>query len=163
METASVLELRSVPAEVVACYARPSTLDGLVNNDALAVRIAPDELLLLGERYRLVELENELRTRDPHGIVLDLSCAHSIWMLRGEDRFEAFRRLSELELHDTPAVVQGLVARVPAKIIVGEDELLLIVSSVLEHHIRERVLVACADLDLVERAAVEAVEEGALA
>jgi hypothetical protein len=153
-----VLELASVPTDVVGCYGKPAALDRLANADKPSIRAAADELLRVGERDRITELEAELVALDKDSLVLDLSSAFSIWALRGDDRFEAFCRLSELDLPRPPAMIQGLVAHVPAKVVVRQDELLVIASSTLAHHIRERVLVACADLAPVEAAAATAEE-----
>jgi hypothetical protein len=79
-------------------------------------------------------------------MALDLTSAYATWSLRGDDRLEAFARLSAVPLPEPPAVVQGLVAHVPAKVVVRQDELLITVSSVVSHHLRTRVLGACADL-----------------
>jgi hypothetical protein len=161
--TGSVLELHAVPAEVIGCFGRPAVLDQISEAAQLPVRVAPDELLLLSvgatsaRPRRMQEIEAALGAQDGGGLVLDLSSGFAIWTLRGDDRFEAFSRLSALELPEgassvrPPAVLQGLVAHVPAKVVVSSDSLLLIVSSVLSHHIRKRVLVACADLAPSER------------
>jgi hypothetical protein len=147
-----VLELHAVPAEVIGCFGRPAALDRIAEGAEVAVRVAPDELLLVSggatnaRPRRIPDLEAALHAHDGGSLVLDLSSGLAIWALRGDDRFEAFGRLSALKLPVPPAAVQGLVAHVPAKVIVNSDSLLLIVSSVLSHHLRERVLVACADL-----------------
>jgi hypothetical protein len=166
-EYASVLELQAVPADIVGCFGQPAALDWLASNGhgGRRLRVAPNELLVFAVRARLAELESELSALDPTSLVVDLSSAFSIWALRGEDRFEAFCRLSEIELLDPPSVLQGLFARVPAKVLALEDELLVIVSSALSHRIRERVMHACADLAPAETAArtTEPAEEVALA
>lgn len=148
-----MLEVQAVHSDVVGCYANPAALDRLCPNGGRTVRVAPNELLLLGERGRLSELEGELAGRDPSSLVLDLSSAFSIWSLRGEQRYEAFCRLSHLELPDPPAVAQGLVAHVPGKVIVLEDELLVLVSSAVAHHLRERLRATCGDLAPIETVA----------
>jgi hypothetical protein len=162
-----VLELHAIPTDLVGCYARSGVLDRLVEAAGRGVRVAPDELLLFAARDRLAELQAELGLLDGDRFVIDLSCAFSVWALRGGDRLEAFCRLSELHLPEPPAVIQGLVAHVPAKVVVRDDELLLIVSSALSHHVRESVLAACADLATAEvtvaPAEEPAVEEAALA
>jgi hypothetical protein len=145
-----VLELSSVSTGVVGCFAEPKVLDRLSGNGGRSVRVAPNELLLLTDRSRVAELEGELGAGDPTGLVVDLSSAYSVWSLRGDARFEAFCRLSQLELPQAPAVVQGLVSHVPAKVIVLDDELLILTSSALAHHLRERVLKASADLSPTE-------------
>lgn len=153
-----MLELHAIPADVVGCFGRPEALDQLADADELGIRVAPDELLRLEERDRLIELETELSALDADSVVIDLSSAFSIWALRGVDRCEAFCRISALELPEPPAIVQGLVAHVPMKVVVRNDELLLVVSSALAHHLRERVRVACADLALDEGADVHYAE-----
>jgi hypothetical protein len=157
-----VLELSSVSSGVVGCYGQPDALERLNGNGGTVLRVAPNELLLLTDRSRVGELEAELGAADPAGLVVDLTSAFSIWSLRGDSRFEAFCRLSQLQLPNAPALVQGLVAHCPAKVVVGDDELLVLVSSAVGHHLRERVLSACADLAPSEAPPVRE-EEPALA
>jgi hypothetical protein len=158
-----VLELQAGRSDIVGCYARLESLDRISNGPGLALRVAADELLLLGARSSIPELEEELLELDSDGLVIDLSSAYSVWSLRGEERVEAFCRLSQIELPKPTAFVQGLVADVPAKVVVREEELLLVVSSAVTHHLRERVLGACVDLDVSERCEKEALEETAVA
>lgn len=148
-----MLELQSVQPEILGCYASPAALDRLAGNGELTVRIAPDELLRLGRRSRLAELTTELGGMDPSSLVVDLTSAFSIWALRGDGRLEAICRLSALPLPEAPGVVQGLVARVPARVVVRSDEVLVIMSSALSHHLRDRLFAACADLAPVEATA----------
>ena len=157
-ENVSVLELSAVSTGVVACLGQPDALDRLNGNGGRSLRVAPNELLLLTDRSRAAELEAELAVSDPTGLVVDLTSAFSLWALRGDARFEAVCRLSQLELPDAPAVVQGLVAHVPSKVVVLDDELLVLVSSAVGHHLRERVLKACADLAPTETEAAPATE-----
>jgi hypothetical protein len=151
-----VLEFQVLPVDIVGCFGRPEALDQFASTGELRLRIAPDELLVCGARLALTKLETELARLDVGGVAIDLSSAFSIWALRGEDRFEAFCRLSALELPKLPDFVQGLVAQVPTKVMVREEELLLIVSSVLAHHLRKRLLIACADLEPSAMRAIEA-------
>ena len=141
-----MLELAAVPSDVVGCYGKRAALDLLAGTATVSIRVAPDELLLLGARADLTSLETELARHDEGGIAVDLSPAYAVWALRGDDRAESFCRLSQIPLPAPPATVQGLVAHVPAKVVVRADELLLLVPSVLSHHVRARVLTACADL-----------------
>jgi hypothetical protein len=156
-ESDSVLELRAVPAEVVGCFGRPAALDRLAEGAELGVRVAPDELLLLSPEEngtrpgRISKIESLLGSHDGGGLVLDLSDGFAVWTLFGDQRFEAFGRLSALPLPASPACIQGLIAHVPAKVVVRTDSLLLIVPSVLSHHLRDRVLASCADLAPIER------------
>ncbi len=164
-----MLELQAVQPDVVGCYGQVDALDRLnsIGNGGRTLRIAPTELLVLGERGRVGDLEAELTALDPTSLVIDLSSAFSIWALGGDDRHEALCRLSEVEVPQAPALVQGLVAHVPARMVVLDNELLVLVSSALTHHVRERVLAVCADLEPVEapgvRSVLEVVDEAALA
>jgi hypothetical protein len=148
-----VLELQLAHSTVLGCYARPTTLDRLAANGGLSVRVAPGELLLVGLQGRLDALIAELNDVDQWSLVVDLTSAFSIWVLRGDTRLEAFCRLSAVVLPDGPGVAQGLVAHVPARVIALRDELLILVSASLSHHLRERVLTACEDLAPTESSA----------
>ncbi|HLJ68430.1 MAG TPA: hypothetical protein VKX16_13830 [Chloroflexota bacterium] len=156
-----MLELNPVPAEIIGCFGGPEALDQISGTAELSVRVAPDELLVLlpeeagAPGNRSPELQEQLDQLDGAGLALDLSSGYAAWALRGEERFEAFSRLSAIKLPAPPAAVQGLVAHVPAKVIVRSDVLIVMVSSVLSHHIRERVLRACADLRPVEGGALQ--------
>lgn len=157
-----MLEFCPLPSGVIACYAEPAALDGLIGNGGVAVRVAPNELLLLTERSRLADIDGALSATDAGCLVVDASSSFAIWALRGDGRFEAFRRLSQLRLPAAPAVLQGLVVHVPAKVVVLERELLVLVSSALSHHLRERIVAACSDLAPQEVEAAQ-VPERALA
>jgi sarcosine oxidase gamma subunit len=146
-----VLELQRTLAAVVGCYARAEALEALpAAGEALAIRVAPDELMLLGDpddRARLLaSVEQSLLPLDGGGLVLDVSDGFAVWRLRG-DWQEAFARLCAVPVREPAACVQALFAHVPAKLVVGSDQLLVVVSSVLSHHVRDRVLGACRDLD----------------
>jgi sarcosine oxidase gamma subunit len=149
----SVLELRRAQLAVIGCYARRDALDALdaLALSALQIRVAPDELLLIarpGEHAADTEVATaHLAHLDPGSFLFDVSDGYSVWTLTGEGRYEAFARLCPSPPANPPACVQGLFAHVPAKIVFGEDDLHVLVSSVLGHYLRERILIACADLD----------------
>jgi hypothetical protein len=132
-----VLELTSTPQPITGCFGRAAELDRLAAAAEMSVRVAPDELLLVGGQGPSGLPDG--------GLVVDLSSAYAVWTLSGDDRFEAFRRLSQVELPGS-GLLQGLVAHVPMKVVVRESDLLVLVPSVLSHHLQERVHKACADL-----------------
>jgi hypothetical protein len=147
-----VLELAQAEALVVSCLAQAEQLDALPPFDgAFACRVAPDELLLVAPASMHLELLGQvaglLEESDPHALVLDQTPGWSVWSLAGPDVWRAFARLSAIPLPSTrPAFVQGTVAEVPGKAIVLADRLHIFVPSPLGHHLRARVLTACADL-----------------
>jgi hypothetical protein len=138
-----VLELELFAGGIVGCFGRAAALDSLAGSAELPLRVAPTELLLLGEQRRLREFDDGLRALDPDGLALDLSSAYATWAVRGDDRFEAFARLSAFPLPEPGGFAQGLVAHVPAKVVVRRDDLLVVVSSVVSHHLRERLSSVC--------------------
>ena len=131
-----MLEVRRSEAHVVRCLARPETLDALPETVGVhACRVAPDELLLVGEAAE-IDLAN--------GLAVDETGGWAAWTLSGPDAVEALGRLSALP--PGPGFLQGAVAGVPAKAIVGETEIHLLVAASLAHHVEERVRAACSDL-----------------
>jgi heterotetrameric sarcosine oxidase gamma subunit len=149
-----VLELQRALAASVGCYARPEALDSLAAGASLAIRVAPDELLLLvdpdDQSQLLASAEQALAPVD--GLALDLSGGFAVWRLRG-DWPEALARLCAVAAPESPACVQALFAHVPAKLLFTGDELLVVVASVLSHHVHDRILAGCRDLDPHELAA----------
>ena len=131
-----MLELRRGEAHVVRCLARPDILDAVDAGPGIeACRVAPDELLLIGGPAGL---------DPPEGIAVDESGGWTSWTLSGPGALEAFARLSDLP--HRPGFLQGAVAGVPAKAIVGEGEIQLLVAASVGHHVEERVRAACSDL-----------------
>jgi hypothetical protein len=145
-----VLELYPTSAALIGCYARPAALDSL-GPGGLAIRVAPNELLLVAaaaERGAALEdARRALAAADPGGLVFDLSAGFAIWTLAGDGRHEAYARLCAIRPPEPPACVQGLFAHVPAKIVVETERVHVLVASTVGHHVRERVLGACADLE----------------
>jgi hypothetical protein len=134
-----VLELRRVACAAVRVFGLREPLPG-------AYRVAADEQLLLGDRA------DELLAAAAHApLAVDHSDGFAAFVLAGERAEEAFARLAEFPLPaERPVLVQGLVAHVGAKVLARETELLVLVPSVLAHHLRARVLAACADLGVEE-------------
>jgi hypothetical protein len=131
-----VLEVSRSGAHVIRCLARPETLDALPGRAGVhACRVAPDELLLVGEPAE-IDLAG--------GLAVDETGSWAVWTLSGPDAVEAFARLSALS--PDPGFLQGAVAGVPAKAIVGEQEVQLLVAASLAHHVEARLRAACSDL-----------------
>ena len=134
------------------CLAEAAQLDALPAVDAaFPCRVAPDELLLVAPAGSHPDLLGQvaglLEDGDPHALVLDQTPGWSVWSLAGPNVWRAFARLSAIPVPSTrPAFVQGTIAEVPGKAVVLADRLHLLVPSPLGHHLRARVLTACADL-----------------
>jgi sarcosine oxidase gamma subunit len=149
-----VLELRRTRRSIVVCCGEPDALDGLRVPSTTRVPVAPNELLLIGNPgdagHTMVAAEKELGERDPAGLVVDVSGGYVTWTLTGEGRFEACQRLCAVPVTSDTQHAQALFAHVPAKVLVDGDALHLIVSSAVAHHVRSRLVGACADLGVSE-------------
>jgi hypothetical protein len=110
--------------------ARPSALDAVVAPDGgLVLRIAPDDAIVTGTAVLSVD--------DPYAIV-EPEYAFLHWRLTPTE-FEAIRRHIEWPVPAAGELGQGLIAAVPAKIMVAADHVLLIVSASLADDLAERL------------------------
>jgi hypothetical protein len=144
-----VLELEPREYAARSIYGDQQSLDGLAAATELSVRIASDELLLIGDRDELHSL-----SRDQVLFSIDLTAAYCYWAIGGDDRYEIHARLSETKLPRSGVVV-GSFADAPAKVFVRTGELLIVVSSVLGRHVQRRILAASAGISTSEADAVK--------
>jgi hypothetical protein len=136
-----VRELAEVGA-VSAC-ATGQALDALlVPGRATACRLADDELLLVCDPAVATEVAREVETRltvlDPDALVLDTSDGWGGLLLDGDDAGRVFARLSRLPLPEQ-GFVQGEVCHVPAKVLVEDAGIRILVAAALGDHLRSRV------------------------
>jgi hypothetical protein len=146
-----VSEFCAIQAAIVRCYGESGELDRLASSaGTFAGRVAGDELLLLaptGEAAGLVARAESNLSRD--SLVRDHTAAFAIRRVSGPAAPHWFARLSALPLPaEPPAFVQGLVAGVPAKLFMLEDEIYVLVPSPLEHVLDDRTHEDCADLGM---------------
>ncbi len=138
-----MLELACTEVAVVACLASAEALDALPTPEgATAFRTAPDELLLLlppgaAEAAREAAAE-ALRALEEDALVLEVTGGWTAFTIAGHEAREAFARLSALEPPPT-GLVQGDVARVPAKVVAETERLHLLIPSSWAEHVRERI------------------------
>jgi hypothetical protein len=143
-----VVELRRVDLAVVNVLATPEACDVLTAvDDARVCRVAPDESLLIGD---VLEIASGLALGvDPDALVLDVTDGWASWRLEGEDARDAFARVSELRLPGE-GFIQGEVARVPAKLVVDDVGITLLVPAMVADHVRERIIADCRALGVTE-------------
>jgi hypothetical protein len=146
-----VLEANRLEIEVASCCASVDALDRLVppGHGSVALRTAPDELLVIARREVGADVLRELTDRvpvlDPDALVMDVTDAWSGWSISGPDAADAFSRMSWLKLPADGAWAQGDVARVAAKVWVDGDTISIVVPAYWEDHLHqtlERVEVA---------------------
>jgi sarcosine oxidase gamma subunit len=133
-------------------------------------RVAPDELLWLGDPEQASELEAEGRRQlagvGERGLVVDNSDGWALFSIVGDGRADALARLSSLRLPDE-GFRQGKVAGVPGKVFARSGRIDVLCTSDVRWYVRERLLHAGADVGLSEGrvpesgAVSKAVESGA--
>ena len=139
-----MLELARTEAAFVSCMGAAEALDAVhVPKTVTAVRVAPDELMLLGapgSAAKIVGMASKaLRGTDDDALVTDVTDGWIIWTLGGEDAHDAFERLSMLELPQA-GIVQGDVARLPVKVVVDGTRLHMAVPSSWAAYLHERIV-----------------------
>jgi hypothetical protein len=147
-----VVELVPVTASVVTCVADPSAIDRLrAVKPAIAVRVAPDEALLIGlDAARLLdEASDAIAAADADAIVLDTTDGWTGLALEGEGALEVFARVSQVPPPD--GAMQGEVAHVPTTVVAEPGGILLLIPAMWRDAVRERILADGASLGIVER------------
>ena len=137
-----MLEITRTLVGVVAASAAARALDGLVvPGRAFACRAADDELLLLCAPPVTDEVAREVATRlaalDPDALVIDTTDGWAAISVVGDDARASFGLMSPLELPDD-GFLQGEAVHVPAKVVVGDDRVLVLVPSIWEAHLHDR-------------------------
>lgn len=160
MEAVFALEVVRALAAVVRCFAEPALLDALdAPPEATALRVAADELLLVGEldaAAGLVTAAEQALVQDADALVVDASDAWESVALVGASAEEAFRRISSVPLPTArPAVAQGAVGGFGAKVLAQPDRIIVLVSSTAADCLYERALESTADLAVLSEAAGE--------
>jgi hypothetical protein len=146
-----VVELRSVAATVVTCLAEAAALEAAASGwPGVALRVAPDEALLLGvvgeDPAPAAEAALAL---DADALVEDATEGWSIWRLEGDGATQAFARISQIPAPS--GFAQGDVAHVPAKVVGAEGFVDVLVPAMSREAVRDRILHDCRDLGIRER------------
>ena len=110
--------------------AKPAAIDGAqLPQGVVVLRIAPDDAIVAGVAAMTLD--------DPHAIV-EPEYAFVHWRLTRAE-FEGITDHIEWTLPADGQLGQGLIAGVPAKILVTPDHVLLVVSAGLAHELSERL------------------------
>ena len=119
------------PINALRVVASPQALDDLDwTDDVVALRLAPDDVLAVGAAS--VQLAGEHIIVDEAGFVG--------WWLTPEEVTAAVRPHVDWPIPtERPALAQGLVAGVPAKLWLAEDRALLLCAAAYAHELEERL------------------------
>ncbi|MBK5331907.1 MAG: hypothetical protein JJD93_08045 [Ilumatobacteraceae bacterium] len=110
--------------------AKPAAIDAVeLPNGATMLRIAPDDAIVAGAATLTLD--------DPFAII-EPEYAFVHWRLTSEEFGDVTDHI-EWPLPAAGQLGQGLIAGVPAKIMVASDHVLLIVSAGLAHELLERL------------------------
>lgn len=112
--------------------AAPAALDAAVwPAGARVVRIAPDDVLVLGD--------GPLVVADPDAIIED-DAGHAALRLAPDEAADVLARHVRFPLPtERPAVAQGAVADLPARIVLDADAVLVLVPAPFAHELAERL------------------------
>jgi hypothetical protein len=164
-----VLEIAESCAAIVALLAEQGMLDRVPERcGTFHARVAADELWLIGpatDRAALLDYATTcLEAAGPAALAVDVTDAWAVCTVTGDRADQMWARLSSNPLPSTrPAFVQGAVASLPAKVIVGVSCLHVLTPSPVAHHLPRRVLEACPDLGPCVGAAMPFTVDGSLA
>jgi len=131
---------------VIGGFASADAIDAVqAPAGARACRIASDEIAFVCQVDAVAGVLDAIATQiargDSDGFALDLSDGWTGFTLTG-DVARAFSYLSELELPDSGAFVQGDVLRVPARVLTGDDQIDLLVPSPWGTYLHDEMLFA---------------------
>jgi hypothetical protein len=119
------------PLPALRVVAAPEALDQLVvPDDHPVLRLAPDDLLVIGAAS--VEVVGENLVVDEAGFV-------GWWLTPDEVREQVVPHVDWPLPTARPALAQGLVAGVPAKLWLAEDRALLLCAAAYAHELEERL------------------------
>ncbi|MFN0180737.1 MAG: hypothetical protein ACKVZ0_18195 [Gemmatimonadales bacterium] len=144
-----MLEVTPAEAAIVVCAAARSVLDAApVIHRGLRVRVAPDELWLVGPRAErgalLAAAESLVRDR---GLSVDQTDGWWAITATGDERDEVFRRLMVAPIPVArPSLVQGAITGVPGKLICEADRTHVFVPAGVGHHLMDRLAKVTGDL-----------------
>ena len=132
-------------AAKIRCLGTAEALDRLEPPAGVgAGRVAPDEVLWLGDPGRASELEaaatSQLADADGSTLVVDHSDGWTLLAIVGEGAEEALARVSSLRVPDGGGFIQGQVAHAPGKVFCRPGRLDVLVGSDLAWFVRERLL-----------------------
>jgi hypothetical protein len=139
---------------VVGGFASADALDAVQAPAGVrACRIASDEISFVCHADAAADVLDAIAPQiargDDDGFALDLSDGWTGFTLSG-DVARAFSYLSELELPDPGAFVQGDVLRVPVRVLTGENQIDLLVPSPWGTYLHDEMLDALRALNVQE-------------
>ena len=119
------------PIDAMRVIAAPQALDELAwTDDVVALRLAPDDLLAVGTASIRVAAEH---------IVVHEAGFVGWWLTHEELTAEVMPHIDWPLPTERPALAQGLVAGVPAKLWLEEDRALLLCAAAYAHELEERL------------------------
>ena len=124
------------PLDGLRVVATPAALDALtLGESGLMLRIAPDDAIVTGTATLTIDT---IDTIDDRYAIVEPECTFVHWTLTPTEFAEITHHI-EWPLPTDGRLGQGLIAGVPAKIVITSDHVLLVVSAGLAHELVERL------------------------
>ena len=145
-----MVELIAAELAIVACHGDATALEGWRSiPSSLHVPVAADEVWLIGPRADRTGMLADAVARLPDALVVDQTDGWSAWTLAGDGAPEVLARLMLAPVPGTgPALVQGAIAGVPGKVLVGDGGVQVLVPAPVGDYLRDRILGVGPDLDI---------------
>ena len=102
-----------------------------------AGRVASDEVMVRGPVAE--DLGSAILRVDPDALIREATEGWAEVAMEGSDARDVFAQVSALRLPEGPGYVQGDVARVAARVFVGDEGIRVLVPSYWESHLRRRL------------------------
>ena len=102
-----------------------------------AGRVASDEVMVRGPVAE--DLRSAILRVDPEALIREATEGWAEVAMEGSDARDVFAQVSALRLPEGPGYVQGDVARVAARVFVGDEAIRVLVPSYWESHLRRRL------------------------
>jgi hypothetical protein len=100
-----------------------------------------------GAEQALLRDAHAVTAGDADALIVDGTDGWAVWTLSGDRLSDALERLSHLEIDaSADGFTQGDVAHIPARIVVNQGRVHLLVAAMWGDYLRQRILSRCADL-----------------
>ncbi len=121
--------------------ATPAAIDAVTwPTGTIALRIADDDVLLIGDDTTDITDITDITVADEHAIISDDAGWSGIWLTSAQAESIALHHIHWPLPPQRPILAQGLIAAIPAKVWLGaDDKALLLVATVSVDEMQERL------------------------
>ncbi len=134
-------QLRFAHVDARRIVAKPAAMDAVTwPTGTIALRIADDDVLLIGAGTTDITAITDITVADEHAIISDDAGWSGIWLTSAQVESIALRHIHWPLPPQRPVLAQGLIAAIPSKLWLGPDgDALLLVATVSVDEMQERL------------------------